>query len=96
MVSMSETRESAWQDAKRSHSLNGNIMHILTLAFQTHFSHYFLDESDPARIRSVFVGREGGKLCLSSGPFDGRLNGFLRSNVLKDGIWELWIAQPKA
>jgi hypothetical protein len=96
MVALSETRESALRDAKRSHSSEGNIKHILTFAFQTNFSHYFLDESDPARIRSVFVGREGGKFCLSSGPFDRRLKGFLRSDVLKGGIWELWIAQPKA
>ena len=96
MAALSETRESALWDAKRSHSAAGNIKHILTIAFQDRFSHYFLDESDPARIRSMFVGKEGGALCLSSGPFDRRLNGFLRSDVLKDGIWELWIAQPKA
>ncbi len=96
MAALSETRESALWDAKRSHSAGGNIKHILTVAFQDRFSHYFLDESDPARIRSMFVGKEGGAPCLSSGPFDRRLKGFLRSDVLKDGIWEHWIAQPKA
>lgn len=96
MAALSETRQSALRSAKRSHSAGGNIKHIMTLAFRDRFSHYFLDEADPARIRSIFLGKEGGTLCLSSGPFDRRLDGFLRSDVLKDGIWQLWIAQPEA
>ena len=71
----------------------GRIKHLMTLAFGEDFAHYFVEESDPARIRSMFVGTAGDGFCLSRGPDDRRVRGLLRSEVVKDGVWALWVAQ---
>jgi len=79
--------------AKQSHASDGNIKHVMTMAFGADFAHYFVEESDPARIRSMFVGTAGDGFCLSRGPHDRRVRGLLQSEVVKDGVWALWVAQ---
>ena len=79
--------------AKQSHVPGGRIKHVLTMAFGDDFVHYFVEETDPTRIRSMFVGRQGDGFCLSEGPGDPRVRRLLQSEALKDGIWGLWVAQ---
>ncbi len=83
----------AQAQAKQRHASLGRIKHVLTMAFGDDFMHYFVEESDPARIRSMFVGKEGDSFCLSQGPGDRRLRRLLQSEVVKDGVWALWVAQ---
>ncbi|MDH3969840.1 MAG: hypothetical protein OEU56_22740 [Rhodospirillales bacterium] len=81
------------ESAIRRNVSNGRIKHVLTMAFGSDFVHYFVEETNPTRIRSLFVGKQGDRFCLSQGPGARRVRRLLQSEAVKDGIWSLWVAQ---
>lgn len=78
---------------KQAHAARGPIRHVMTMDFAENHAHYFVEQDEPTKLRTIFVAREGGRFCLSQGPDYPELHSFLVSEPVKNAVRKLWADQ---
>lgn len=78
---------------KDRYSADGGIKHVATLDFKDSFAHYYMEESDPWTVKTVFLRRDGEGYCQEWGPDRAGLRGFLKSDLIGHNLLLLWRGQ---
>jgi len=82
--------EPFFSELRRAHVAGRPIKHVMTMDFAEHHAHYFVEQNEPRKLRTVFVARERDRFCLSEGPDYAELRRFLVSEPVKRAVWRLW------
>lgn len=80
-------------ELRRAHAAGRPIKHVMTMDFAEHHAHYFVEQNEPTKLRTIFVARAADRFCLSQGPDYPELQSFLISEPVKNAVWKLWAGQ---
>ncbi len=79
-----------YRELRQNYTARRPIQHVMTMDFAEEHAHYFVEQREPRKLRTVFVAREADRFCLSLGPDYPELRSFLVSEPVKNAIWNLW------